>query len=57
MRYTDNQPNFTYIPDFNPVTLPSAQSVEDLQRQLVRIETRLVKLMHHMGLDTYGDPL
>ena len=30
--------------------------IEDLQRQLTRIETRLVKLMHHMGLDTQGNP-
>ena len=49
--------DITYLMDFKPVTLPSAQSIEDLQRQLVRIETRLVKLMQHMGLDAYGDLL
>ena len=57
MRYTDNPANITYIPNHNPITLPSAQSIEDLQRQLIRIETRLVKLMQHLGLDAYGDPL
>ena len=44
---TDNPSNYTP---------PSAQAIEDLKRYLIRIETRLVKLMHHMGLDTQGNP-
>ena len=57
MRYTDNPANYTYIPNHNPRAEPPAPTTEDLQRQLIRIETRLVKLMQHLGLDAYGDPL
>ena len=52
--------NFTYPPAYDsmPAHRPApAPTNEELQRQMTRIETRLVKLMHHMGIDTHGNPL
>ena len=50
-RQVTTQRGATYTPP------PKAQSMEDLQQHISRIETRLVKLMHHMGIDTHGNPL
>lgn len=50
---------FSDLPITPPPTARPAPplTIDDINRQLIRIETRLVKLMHHMGLDTHGDPL
>lgn len=36
---------------------PPPDPIEDLRRRATRIETRLVRLMAHHGLDADGDPL
>ena len=52
MRYTDNLP-------YAPLQAPAAKlqpqpTNEDIINHLIRIETRLVKLMYHVGLDANG---
>lgn len=61
MRYTDNLP-YTHGTHGTPPTLGRAtyppQAVqptnEDIINHLIRIETRLVKLMYHSGLEANG---
>lgn len=51
-------PQFSYPAYFDKMpTHMVAPTPQDLQRQMTRIETRLVKLMNHMGIDTHGNPL
>ena len=51
--------NFSYPEVFDGVPAKNAleKENEDLKRQLTRIETRLVKLMNHMGIDTFGNEI
>lgn len=57
MRYTDN---VLTTPGYNPPqrsTYPERlqpPTNEDIITHLIRIETRLVKLMYHVGLDANG---
>lgn len=55
-----NNINFTYPPAYDAMPAHRTSQTptnEDIQRQLVRIETRLVKLMIHMGIDTFGNEI
>ena len=54
-----NKPNFSYPPVFDGLPAKTAveKENEDLRRQITRIETRLVKLMNHMGIDTFGNEI
>lgn len=53
MRYTDTPT--TPRPPSPPEQAPPPTN-DDIINQLIRIETRLVKLMHHSGLDANGRP-
>lgn len=39
-----------------PPTPPPAPTLQELQDRLVRMETRMVRLMAHLGLDADGNP-
>ena len=51
------EPKSMFFHDSLPAHRTAQPTNEELQRQMTRIETRLVKLMHHMGIDTHGNPL
>lgn len=43
----------------NPTNYPrtdQSDQLDDIERRLVRIETRLTKLLHHFGLRSDGNP-
>lgn len=51
--------NFSYPPVFDglPAYRPAQPTNEEIQKQMTRIETRLVVLMNHMGIDTFGNEI
>lgn len=51
-------PEYT-LPRTIPVrapTPPPEPTIKDLMERLARTETRLVRLLHHLGLDADGNP-
>lgn len=46
--------DYKYPANFNAVPKPPAATMLDMANQLIRMETRLVKLMYHLGLDANG---
>lgn len=60
--HADPAPNTTPAPlhyDRYPYTPPPDEAIPTLEiaTRLRRMETRMVKLMRHLGLDAQGDPL
>lgn len=39
-----------------PAWEAEAERLEDIERRLIRIETRLTRLLHHFGLRSDGTP-
>jgi hypothetical protein len=42
--------------DHNPMGPPKTPAAQTVEERLIRMETRLVRLMQHIGLDADGNP-
>ena len=54
-QYNAPPPTPSFMPSAPP-TPPPTPTMEDILNRLVRIETRLVRLLANMGYDSHGEP-